>query len=119
VVSNSPLEMIRDRLRMTGLDKYFDKKHFSAYEIGVWKPDPRLYLIAAESVAIAPPEILVIEDSRVGVQAAAAAGMPVLWYRPRPGPDDPHIPGARPLSDMSDLAKVDGITGALQAQDVH
>jgi HAD superfamily hydrolase (TIGR01509 family) len=105
VVSNSPLQMIRDRLRMTGLNGYFGETHFSAYEIGVWKPDPRLYQIAAESVVIDPRNILVIEDSRVGVQAAVAAGMPVLWYRPRPDPDEPDIPGARPLSDMGDLVR--------------
>jgi HAD superfamily hydrolase (TIGR01509 family) len=105
VVSNSPLEMIRDRLRMSRLDGYFGDTHFSAYELGVWKPDPRLYSIAAEAVAIGPAQALVIEDSMVGVQAAAAAGMQVLWYRPRPAPDDPTIPGVRTLGDMRDLAE--------------
>ena len=89
VVSNSPRDMIGDRLRMTGLDGYFGGTHFSAYELGVWKPDPLLYRIAAESVAVAPADALVIEDSLVGVVAAAAAGMRVLWYRPRPDPADP------------------------------
>jgi HAD superfamily hydrolase (TIGR01509 family) len=115
VVSNSPLAMIRERLRMTGLHDHFGDDHFSAYEIGVWKPDPGLYLTAAESVALDPRRILVIEDSEVGVRAAAAAGMPVLWYRPRPSPADPHIPGSRPLTDMADLATWDGITAPLQA----
>lgn len=104
VVSNSPLGMIRDRLRMTGLDGYFGETHFSAYERGVWKPDPRLYSIAAESVAVDPADVLVIEDSVVGVAAAAAAGMRVLWYRPHPAPDEPDIPGVRTLSDMGELA---------------
>ncbi|MGC4813643.1 HAD family hydrolase [Micromonospora sp. DT228] len=104
VVSNSPLEMIGDRLRMTGLDGYFPEAHFSAYEIGVWKPDPGLYRVAAESVAVEPADALVIEDSMVGVVAAATAGMRVLWYRPRPDPADPDIPGVRRLPDMFGLA---------------
>lgn len=106
VVSNSPLQMIRDRLRMTGLDDYFGDTHFSAYELKVWKPDPRLYSMAAEGVSIDPADVLVVEDSQVGVEAAAAAGMRVLWYHPRPHPDEAGIPNTRILADMGDLAKV-------------
>jgi HAD superfamily hydrolase (TIGR01509 family) len=111
VVSNSPRDMIGDRLRMAGLDGYFGGTHFSAYELGVWKPDPGLYRIAAESVAVAPADALVIEDSMVGVVSAAAAGMHVLWYRPQPDPADPDIPGVRRLSDMSDLAAAAAAAG--------
>nr|BFD80623.1 6-phosphogluconate phosphatase [Streptomyces sp. Xyl84] len=106
VVSNSPLQMIRDRLRTTGLDSYFGDRHFSAYELKVWKPDPGLYAAAAEAVSVDPADVLVIEDSRIGVEAAAAAGMPVLWYRPGPRPDEADVPGVRSLSDMLDLAKL-------------
>ena len=39
------------------------------------KPDPTCFLLAAERLEIEPARCLVFEDSRVGVQAAKAAGM--------------------------------------------
>lgn len=39
------------------------------------KPDPEIYLLVAEELAVAPAECLVIEDSLTGVKAALAAGM--------------------------------------------
>lgn len=45
------------------------------------KPAPDLYLAAAERLAIAPANCLVIEDSLNGLKAAKAAGMAV-WIVP-------------------------------------
>jgi HAD superfamily hydrolase (TIGR01509 family) len=42
------------------------------------KPDPAIYLAAQEYFALPAAEILVFEDSPVGVQAACRAGMPVV-----------------------------------------
>jgi HAD superfamily hydrolase (TIGR01509 family) len=42
------------------------------------KPHPDLYLLAAETLRVAPADSLVIEDSAVGVEAARAAGMQVI-----------------------------------------
>ena len=38
------------------------------------KPDPQIYLMAAEKFGVSPAEMLVLEDSTAGVRAAAAAG---------------------------------------------
>lgn len=38
------------------------------------KPDPEIYLLAAQRFAIAPGEMLVLEDSQTGCRAAAASG---------------------------------------------
>ena len=38
------------------------------------KPDPECYLLAAERLAVPPEELLVFEDTDVGVTAAKAAG---------------------------------------------
>ncbi len=42
------------------------------------KPDPDLYLRAAELVGAAPQECLAVEDSPTGATAAGRAGMAVL-----------------------------------------
>jgi HAD superfamily hydrolase (TIGR01509 family) len=47
-------------------------------QVAQGKPAPDVYLTAAERLGIAPKRCLAIEDSRVGVRAAAAAGMRVI-----------------------------------------
>ena len=42
------------------------------------KPDPEIYLLAAERLGVPPEECMVIEDSPPGVQAGLAAGMNVV-----------------------------------------
>jgi len=42
------------------------------------KPDPEIYLMALDKTGLSPENCLVIEDSRVGVLAAKAAGMRVV-----------------------------------------
>ena len=39
------------------------------------KPDPEVFLIAADKLGIAPSECVVIEDSDAGIEAAKAGGM--------------------------------------------
>ena len=46
------------------------------------KPDPQVFLIAAEKLALKPAECLVVEDSDAGIQAAKAAGMKSLALGP-------------------------------------
>jgi beta-phosphoglucomutase len=42
------------------------------------KPDPEVFLLAAERLGITPAKCLVVEDAVAGVDAGLAAGMPVL-----------------------------------------
>jgi HAD superfamily hydrolase (TIGR01509 family) len=50
------------------------------------KPDPQAFLLGATKVGVAPAACLVFEDTDMGIQAAAAAGMasvkvPPPWER--------------------------------------
>ncbi len=45
------------------------------------KPDPEIYLLAAERLGVDPSECWVVEDTDNGVQAAKAAGMKVVVTR--------------------------------------
>jgi sugar-phosphatase len=66
------------------------------------KPAPDGYLLAADRLGVAPPDCLVVEDAPAGVEAARAAGMPVVAVLTT------HAPGALQRADaivrrLSDL----------------
>lgn len=61
----------------TGLRKYFDVL-IDATEVTRGKPDPEIYLKAAQRLGCLPDSCLVFEDSFPGVQAARRAGMKVV-----------------------------------------
>ena len=82
VASSGPLPKIEQSLSLTGLAQYFGSNLFSSYEIRTWKPDPGLFLHAAKEMGYAPGECIVVEDSEIGISAAAAAGMNSILYSP-------------------------------------
>ncbi len=82
VASNGPAEKLRLALVVTALDQYFGDNVFSAYDVGIFKPDPGLFLYAANAMGYAPADCIVVEDSEVGIQAAHAAGMRSVFYNP-------------------------------------
>jgi beta-phosphoglucomutase family hydrolase len=50
----------------------------AAEDVRRGKPHPEVYLRAAEGLGVAPERCLVFDDSRVGIEAARAAGMRVI-----------------------------------------
>jgi HAD superfamily hydrolase (TIGR01509 family) len=50
----------------------------TAEDVRRGKPDPEVYLRAADGLGLSPPQCLVFEDAVVGVQAARSAGMRVI-----------------------------------------
>ncbi|MEU9997933.1 HAD family hydrolase [Streptomyces sp. NPDC050848] len=81
LASSGSHERIRVGHRKTGLDAWFrDENIFSAEDVGRGKPAPDLFLHAAARMGIAPERCVVVEDSRLGVQAAVAAGMDVYGF---------------------------------------
>ncbi|MGX4690576.1 HAD family hydrolase [Streptomyces sp. JNUCC 63] len=81
VASSGSHERIRVGHRTTGLDRWFDEERiFSSQDVGRGKPAPDLFLYAAERMGVAPERCVVVEDSPLGVQAAAAAGMDVYGF---------------------------------------
>jgi HAD superfamily hydrolase (TIGR01509 family) len=80
VASSSTHERLRYTLGLTGLYDRFAGRIFSATEVARGKPAPDLFLHAAKRMGVEPGACVVVEDSRYGVEAARAAGMPVLGY---------------------------------------
>jgi HAD superfamily hydrolase (TIGR01509 family) len=75
VASSSAPDRLALTLGLTRLDRYFTGLTFEATMVARGKPAPDLFLLAAERLKVAPRKILVIEDSRSGIEAAVAAGM--------------------------------------------
>ncbi|MFI6289840.1 HAD family hydrolase [Streptomyces sp. NPDC051018] len=81
VASSGSHERIRVGHHRTGLDRWFHREIvFSAQDVGRGKPEPDLFLYAAERMEVAPERCAVVEDSVLGVRAAVAAGMDVYGY---------------------------------------
>jgi putative hydrolase of the HAD superfamily len=57
-----------------GWDTLFDAVVISG-EVGLRKPDPAIYALAADRLGLPPQEIVFVDDLRPNVRAAVAAGM--------------------------------------------
>lgn len=74
------------------------------------KPDPEIYHLALAKTGLAPENVLVVEDSRNGLLAACAAGIPVLATT-NPYTEDDDLSEAEIV--VTCLGDADGETGAL------
>ncbi len=75
VASNSSDEEMAVKFGRTGLADLTAGLTFAAMKVGRPKPAPDVYLAAAASAGVAPAGCLVVEDSKLGVEGAVAAGM--------------------------------------------
>jgi HAD superfamily hydrolase (TIGR01509 family) len=80
VASSGTHEKMRRTLGATGLYDRFEGRIFSATEVEYGKPEPDLFLYAADRMGVEPANSAVIEDSPFGVEAAKAAGMTAFAY---------------------------------------
>ena len=74
VASSAPGENVGVMLRALALDGMFEAI-VSAEDVTRGKPDPQVFLAAAERLGVPRDRCIVVEDAAVGVQAARSAGM--------------------------------------------
>src|SRR5262249_40046375 len=72
--SSAPRENLNLILRLTQTEQLFEAL-VTMEDTQRGKPDPQVFLVAAEKLGVAPSLCLVIEDAPAGVQAAKAGGM--------------------------------------------
>lgn len=75
--SSSNPSVIQDSLKQMQILSYFTYV-VSSEEIERAKPDPMIYLLAAEKLGVNPEECAVYEDSALGIEAGKRAGMLVI-----------------------------------------
>jgi putative hydrolase of the HAD superfamily len=81
VVTNGESRVQRDKLRRTGLDEHIAVAVISD-EVGVRKPNPRIFAIAAERVGRRIRGSWLIGDSpEVDIAGADALGIPSVWLQ--------------------------------------
>jgi HAD superfamily hydrolase (TIGR01509 family) len=80
VASSSRWVWIEATLRSLGLADAFDAC-VSGDDVERGKPDPQIYVLAAQRLGVAPGRCLAIEDAPKGVRSAVLAGMAVLGVR--------------------------------------
>jgi HAD superfamily hydrolase (TIGR01509 family) len=105
VASNAPASKIAHALGLTGLTEFFVGRIYSAYDVGFWKPDPRLFLHAAKDMGFSPDDCVVVEDSSAGIDAANNAGMRTVQYLPKE--DEACLSGAKVIRDLRELTELD------------
>jgi HAD superfamily hydrolase (TIGR01509 family) len=106
VASSGPENKIKLNLELTGLLPYFENKIFSCYTIKKWKPDPAIFLLAAETMGFKPQECVVIEDSLSGVRAAKSGGFDVYGFTAHDYNNELTAEATKTFQKMSELLKM-------------
>jgi sugar-phosphatase len=76
IVTSASPKLAVARLRRVGLP--LPRTLVTADDVRQGKPAPEPYLLAAEQMGLTPDRCVVVEDSPAGIEAARAAGMPVI-----------------------------------------
>lgn len=79
VITNGPADMQRAALQKVSIDKYF-KLILVSGELGIRKPDTRIFHLACEGLQVQPEDCLMIGDNlSADVQGAKDIGMQAVW----------------------------------------
>ena len=80
LVSSASGWMVEHVLEQLGLKDYFDVVVFKEH-VTKHKPEPDSYLLAIKNLGVKPDEVLIFEDSKVGLMAAKRAGCDAVAFR--------------------------------------
>jgi HAD superfamily hydrolase (TIGR01509 family) len=114
VASSGTVAKMELTLGLTGLKRYFGERLFSASMVAHGKPEPDIFLYAAEQMGYLPETCVVVEDSPTGVTAAVAAGMRVLAYAADTDAEILRVAGAHPFAEMAELPGLLGLDADLR-----
>ena len=79
MLSNVGTNWVREYFLSPDEQKLFTDMVFS-YEVGMTKPDHRIYEITAQKLGLSPPECMFIDDQPRYCQAAKEVGMTAIIY---------------------------------------
>lgn len=80
ILSNANHDSLDRKIGAPWLETCFDKLVVSA-DVGMVKPDPRIYRLAAERLGVEPAECVFIDDLEIHIQGAQAVGMQAILYK--------------------------------------
>lgn len=107
VASSGSIEKMRFTLGLTGLLTHFEERLFSADQVKLGKPEPDLFLFAAQNMDTNPANCVVVEDSPAGIEGALRAGMKVVAFSnglvPEKNLQFPSVPILRDMRLLPDI----------------
>ena len=104
IASSSHKRLVEYVLKKLKIIHLFDSV-VSAEDVMNSKPDPEIFLLSADRLKVNPAECLVVEDSKLGVEAAKKAKMKCLGYQ-------------NPNSGNQDLSNADLVTDNFSKIDI-
>ncbi|MCK5673463.1 MAG: HAD family phosphatase [Spirochaetales bacterium] len=111
LASSSPHKLINYILDKCNIDEYFPVR-VSGDDVTNGKPNPEIFIKAAEQTGIKPENCMVIEDSTNGVNAAVNAGMKCIGYR-NPGSGNQNLKAADLIIDSFDRLTISALENML------
>ncbi len=80
IATGGSLRRMGETLRVSGLDRWFQGRAFSADQVAQGKPAPDLFLLAARELGVDPADCVILEDSPHGVTGALRAGARAVGF---------------------------------------
>src|SRR5215468_5557074 len=109
ILSNGTPTMLDAAVGRAGLGAMFDAV-LSVEQVGVFKPDPRVYRLAVDRLGCPAAAIAFQSSNAWDAHAASAFGMQVVWCN-RYGQPRERLPGA-PDCEITTLTELPGLVGA-------
>ena len=108
ILSNGSPDMLGAAVESAGLDRILDAS-LSIEEVGIYKPDARVYQLAVDRLGVAAKRICFVSTNCWDAHRAAHFGFTVAWMN-RFGQQDERLPG-RPATVMQGLDELPGLLG--------
>jgi epoxide hydrolase-like predicted phosphatase len=80
ILSNAAAGGRREEQARYGFDAMADVLVYS-YEVGIEKPDRRIYRLTCERLGVSPSEAVMVDDVEANVLAAREVGMRTVWFQ--------------------------------------
>jgi 2-haloacid dehalogenase len=109
ILSNGTPAMLAAAVEKAGIGALLGTV-LSVEEVGVYKPDPRVYRLAVERLAVPAEQIAFLSSNAWDIHGAAAFGLRPVWINRLAAPAE-RLPGAAEHS-LPDLSGLPGLLGA-------
>ena len=105
ILTNGSPDMIDAAVQSAGLSDILDG-WYSVDEIGIYKPDPRVYQITLDKLNLQAGQVSFYSSNRWDVAGATAFGYHANWVNRTHEPDEfSDLPPEKILNDLNDISK--------------
>lgn len=108
ILSNGAPAMLEAAVQSAGIGDDLDHV-LSIEDVGIYKPDPRVYQLAVDRIGVQPAEICFLSSNAWDAHGAAHFGFRVAWCN-RFGQPPERLPG-QPDAEIRDLAALPALLG--------